>query len=107
MTETTLLTDPAHTRGDLRQMESAIRKGWQIPDALFERAGIVIGQILSKGTNREKVAAARVLIAMNEQNNPTPVVVAHQHLHVAAQAPVESDIDQKRRELAGRIARLG
>jgi hypothetical protein len=53
------------------------------------------------------VAAARVLIAMNEQNNPTPVVVAHQHLHVAAQAPVESDIDQKRRELAGRIARLG
>jgi hypothetical protein len=107
MTETTLLTDPAHTRGDLRQMESAIRKGWQIPDALFERAGIVIGQILSKGTNREKVAAARVLIAMNEQNNPTPVVVAHQHLHVAAQAPVESDIDQKRSELAGRIARLG
>jgi hypothetical protein len=104
---TELLTDPKHTRGDLRQMESAIRKGWQIPDALFERAGIVIGQILSKGTNREKVAAARVLIAMNEQNNPTPVVVAHQHLHVAAQAPVESDIDQKRRELAGRIARLG
>ena len=107
MTETTLLTDPAHTRGDLRQMESAIRKGWQIPDSLFERAGLVIGQILATGTNREKNAAARVLIAMNEQNNPTPVVVAHQHLHVAAQAPVESDIDQKRRELAGRIARLG
>ncbi len=107
MRETTLLTDPAHTRGDLRQMESAIRKGWQIPDALFERAGIVIGQILSKGTNREKVAAARVLIAMNEQNNPTPVVVAHQHLHVAAQAPVETDLEQKRRELANRIARLG
>ena len=28
MTETTLLTDPGHTRKDLRQMESAIRKGW-------------------------------------------------------------------------------
>jgi hypothetical protein len=72
MTETTLLTDPKHTRGDLRQVETAIRKGWQIPDQLFEKAAIVAQTILVKGSNREKVAALRVLLAMNEQNNPTP-----------------------------------
>jgi hypothetical protein len=106
MSETTLLTDPKHTRGDLRQIESAIRKGWQIPDQLFEKAGLVIGQILSKGSNREKVAAARVLIAMNEQNSPTPVLVAHQHIHMTGDKP-ETALEQKRRELSDRIAKLG
>jgi len=107
MTETTLLTDPAHTRNDLRQVETAIRKGWQIPDQLFEKAAIVAQTILVKGSNREKVAALRVLLAMNEQNNPTPVLVAHQHLHMTGGTNPESTIDQKRRELSDRIARLG
>jgi hypothetical protein len=106
MAETELLTDPTHTRGDLRQIETAIRKGWTIPEQVFEKAGIVISQILSKGTAREKVAAARVLIAMNEQNNPQPVLVAHQHIHQVASNTTESDVERKRRELSGRIARL-
>ena len=103
---TELLTDPTHTRGDLRQIETAIRKGWTIPEQVFEKAGIVISQILSKGTAREKVAAARVLIAMNEQNNPQPVLVAHQHIHQVTSNTTESDVERKRRELSGRIARL-
>ena len=49
---TELLTDPKHTRGDLRQVETAIRKGWQIPDQLFEKAAIVAQTILVKGSNR-------------------------------------------------------
>ena len=106
MAETELLTDPTHTRGDLRQIETAIRKGWAIPEQVFEKAGLVISQILSKGTAREKVAAARVLIAMNEQNNPQPVLVAHQHIHQVASNTTESDVERKRRELSGRIARL-
>jgi hypothetical protein len=103
---TELLTDPKHTRGDLRQVETAIRKGWQIPDQLFEKAAIVAQTILVKGSNREKVAALRVLLAMNEQNNPTPVLVANQHLHMTGGTNPESAIDQKRRELSDRIARL-
>lgn len=103
---TELLTDPTHTRGDLRQIETAIRKGWAIPEQVFEKAGLVISQILTKGTAREKVAAARVLIAMNEQNNPQPVLVAHQHIHSVASNTTESDVERKRRELSGRIARL-
>lgn len=107
MSSTELLTDTTHTRGDLQMLQTAIRKGWAIPDHIYEKAGLVISQILAKGTNREKVAAARVLIAMNEQNNPQPVLVAHQHIHqVKADNTTETAIEQKRRELSGRIARL-
>ncbi len=104
---TELLTDPTHTRGDLRQIETAIRKGWAIPEQVFEKAGLVISQILTKGSNREKVAAMKCLLAMNEQNTPPqPVLVAHQHIHQVASNTTESDVERKRRELSGRIARL-
>jgi hypothetical protein len=104
---TELLTDPTHTRGDLRQIETAIRKGWTIPEQVFEKAGLVISQILTKGSNREKVAAMKCLLAMNEQNTPPqPVLVAHQHIHQVASNTTESDVERKRRELSGRIARL-
>jgi hypothetical protein len=107
MAETELLTDPTHTRGDLRQIETAIRKGWAIPEQVFEKAGLVISQILTKGTAREKVAAMKCLLAMNEQNTPPqPVLVAHQHIHQVASNTTESDVERKRRELSGRIARL-
>jgi hypothetical protein len=51
------------------------------------------------------------LVAMNEQNNPDPVIIAHQHqhqhLHVQpTPAPQGDDLERKRRELSGRIARL-
>ena len=64
------LIDPHHARQDLRTLEMAIRKGFKIPDAIFENAAAIMGQILAKGNNREKVAAARVIVAMNAQNNP-------------------------------------
>ena len=98
MTETELLTDPKHTRGDLRQVETAIRKGWQIPDQLFEKAAIVAQTILVKGSNREKVAALRVLLAMNEQNNPTPQ--ATQVVNVGVQIDNRNTDDRRTRTLA-------
>jgi len=80
MTETTLLTDPAHTRGDLRQMESAIRKGWALSDNVLENLPKVLVEVVARGSMREKIAAARVLVAMKESNDrpatpaPAPVV---------------------------------
>ena len=68
------LIDPHHTRRDLRQVETAIKKGWKIPDQIFEQAAIVIGKILASGADREKIAAARVLVAMNAQNNPVAAI---------------------------------
>ena len=80
---TELLTDPKHTRGDLRQIESAIRKGWQIPDQLFEKAGLVIGQILSKGSNREKVALSRCILSRAYFASILPPLVAMRALKIS------------------------
>ena len=102
-----LLTDPTHTRGDLRQIETAVRKGWKIPEVVFEKAGIVIAKILHEGSPREKLAAVKCLLAMNEQNTPPqPVLVAHRHIHSVHTDPEES-LERKRTELSRRIARLG
>ena len=95
---TELLTDPAHTRGDLRQIETAIRKGWTIPEQVFEKAGLVISQILTKGSNREKVAAMKCLLAMNEQN--TPKAQATQVVNVGVQIDNRNPDSQRTRTLA-------
>ena len=108
---TEILADPQRVRGDLRKIEQGIRQGWSIPEAVFQKAAVIIANILQNGTNREKIAAARALVAMNEQNNPDPVIIAHshqhQHLHVQpTPAQQGEDLERKRRELSGRIARL-
>lgn len=107
---TELLTDPGHTRRDLRQLEAAIRNPeFEIPEAIFKSAPAIIGTVLAKGTPREKTAAARVLVAMakfNRDNAPPPqyIVQAHQHRH---QIDVTTEnLDEHKRRLAARIARL-
>ena len=62
------LIDNRHTRRDLRQLESAIRKGFKIGDAVYDTLANHMAQIVTKGNNREKTAAAKVLIAMAEFN---------------------------------------
>lgn len=70
---TELLTDPGHTRADLRIVETAIRKGWQIPDQLLEALPKVAGAMALKGKPRDQIAAMKVLLAMKEQNDkPEP-----------------------------------
>ena len=106
-----LFTEPQHVRGDLQSVAQAVKKGWKIPEVVFEKAGIVIAKILHEGSAREKLAAVKCLLAMNEQNNPDPVIIAHQHQHLHQHVqPVaalqETDLERKRRELSGRIARL-
>ena len=70
------LIDPLHARRDLRQLETAVKKGFKIPDALYDQMASIMGQILAKGNNREKTAAARVIVAIAEFNEslnpPTP-----------------------------------
>jgi len=62
------LIDNHHARRDLRQLESAIRKGFKIGDAVYDTLANHMAQIVTKGNNREKTAAAKVLIAMAEFN---------------------------------------
>jgi hypothetical protein len=101
-----LLTDPKHVRADLRQIGIAVRKGWQIPESVFERAGVIIGQILATGSNREKVSAMRCLIAMNAANNPQPVTISHQHQHIHMEASREVTLEQRKQQLLERVNRL-
>lgn len=70
---TELLTDTGHTRSDLRMVETAIRKGWQIPDQLLEALPKVAGAMALKGNPRDQIAAMKVLLAMKEQNEKPDV----------------------------------
>lgn len=102
-----LFTEPQHVRGDLQQVAQAVKKGWKIPEQIFDRAGAIIGQILANGSPREKLAAVKCLLAMNQQNMPQqPVLVAHRHVHSVHSEPGDT-IERKRNELSRRIARLG
>lgn len=70
---TELLTDAGHSRADLMMVETAIRKGWQIPDQLLEALPKVAGAMALKGKPRDQIAAMKVLLAMKEQNDkPEP-----------------------------------
>ena len=60
--------DPHHTRETLVLLASAIRHGWQIPDAAMRSAPIIVANMLANGTVREKLRAAEVLIRMRDSN---------------------------------------
>ena len=102
---TELLTDPGHIRSDLRQIESAIRRGFDIPDVLYQRTAHVVGKLLNEGKAREKLAAARVVIALAEFNRslePVPAQIEHHHTHDIG--PVTEDNLEAQRAI--RLARL-
>lgn len=105
---TELLTDAKHSRSDLRLIETAIRKGWQIPDQLLEALPKTAAVIALKGKPREQIAAMSLLVKMKEQNekaDPQPQQVQHTHVHELG--PVTADnIEQHRQLRLERIARL-
>jgi hypothetical protein len=104
-----LFTDPNRTRSDLIMVERAIKKGWQIPDVVFENLPKVIAKIAGTGNNRERIRAASVLLAMNEANQklepPAVKHVEHHHTHQVTPVTAEN-IDERKQKLAARIARL-
>lgn len=69
MATTELLTNQSHSREDLRMVESAIRKGWVIPEQLLESLPKIAGLMALKGKPRDQIAAMKVLLAMKEQNS--------------------------------------
>lgn len=66
---TELLTDTGHSRSDLAMLETAIRKGWDIPEQLLDALPKVAGSLALKGRPRDQIAAMKVLLAMKEQND--------------------------------------
>lgn len=99
---TELLTDPGHTRSDLRQIESAVRKGWVIPDMVLDALPKTMAVIALKGKPRDQVAAAKVLLAMKEQNEDRDGVtkqILHQHVHELGPVTADNLAEHKRRLL--------
>ncbi len=75
-----------------------------IPDVLYEQLANQLGKIIKDGSNREKTAAARVLVAMHESNQKEqPRHVEHEHTHTLVRTTAEN-IEQRRSEL---LAELG
>lgn len=99
---TELLTDPGHTRSDLRQIESAIRKGWVIPDMVLDALPKTMAVIALKGKPRDQVAAAKVLLAMKGQNDEyeQPRQIEHHHTHDIGPVTADNLAEHKRRLLA-------
>ena len=102
---TELLTDSRHTRSDLRMIETAIRKGWKIPDELLETLPTTAAEIATRGKPRDQIAAMSLLVKMKEQNDkaePQPTQkVEHSHKHLHELGPVTADnlLEHKRRLL--------
>lgn len=93
-------------RSDAAMIERAIQRGWLIPDVLYEKLAATIGNIVKTGSTKEKLAAARVLIAMSSANDRQQVQL-HQHVHAVITNPNESKLDAIKREGFARLARLG
>ena len=100
---TELLTDSRHTRSDLRMIETAIRKGWKIPDDLLETLPTTAAEIAAKGKPRDQIAAMSLLVKMKEQNDKAEPQATKQveHHHVHELGPVTADnlLEHKRRLL--------
>ena len=53
-------------RGELRMIERAVNQGWDVPDAERQRSIAFAAEVLDdpRATDREKLTACRVMIAM-------------------------------------------
>ena len=57
-------------RSELRTLERGIRQKWDIPDEVLRMVPMRMLGIMAKGKDRDSIAAAKVLAALNAQNNP-------------------------------------
>ena len=112
MSDSALITEPL-SRSDMQLIGQAVRKGWKIPDNLLAGLPAALVKIVAEGKPRDKIAAARVLMKMQQANaeaEKPPAVVAHAHAHVhrvESESPAnDSTASNRRAALAARIARL-
>jgi hypothetical protein len=118
------LIDPAHVARDSKLIRQAILKGWDIPDRLLSSLPETMGQIAESVEEKaqDRIAAARVLVAMKSANEKTLRPRRRGRNQSAAMAlgagigvgigigAVDGNggmsIDERKRELAVRIAGL-
>lgn len=105
------IIDPNHQSRDVRLVASAIRRGWNIPQAIMDALPAKMAEIVETSDDeRSQVAAAKVLVAMHAQNQKDkPVTRKVRHLHQLGPAvPVtEDNLEQRRAFLLSRLTELG
>ena len=99
------LLDPPHVRAGLNLVGQAVRNQWDIPESVYKQLGARINRILKTGTPREKLAAAKVLLAMSAAND-RPLIQQHQHVHAVIPSSNLSSLNAKREEAARLLALL-
>lgn len=92
-------------KANMRLIRRAIKNRWPIPEELRAKVVEQMGLIVEMGdSDRDKVAAAKVLVAadsLNLKSEELETPQQHEHLHVVAAA------DDQRSRLAGIAERLG
>jgi hypothetical protein len=86
--------DQHHSRQQLRMAETAIKKGWDIPEQVLTALPKVAAKLALSGKPRDQLAAMRVLIAMKQQNEQ-PQVTQGQTINVGVN--IENNTDERRR----------
>jgi hypothetical protein len=87
------VVDPANGIRDVRLLERAVRKGWNIPEQLFD---VLPGEMaiiaLDRGnSHRERISATKAIVSMHGQNQKDQHhEEGERHLHLHAHAAVEA-----------------
>lgn len=68
MSDELIPTGGASTRGELRDLTTALNQGWPIPPETLEAVPLKMMEFIDGGSRREATAAARVLVAMVKGN---------------------------------------
>lgn len=94
--QTELLTEPAHVRSDMKQMEAAVRRSTKnpeipIPPAVIEAMPKVAGSILLKGGPREQLRAGQLILAFMEYNKSLNPPEPRQHVPAVVNVGVNVD----------------
>jgi len=96
---------------DLNLISRAITNDWSIPSDVMDDLPEILADVARTGDARARVAAARVLVAMNAQNrktNPSPTVSRHRVLDINPNLPAtEEEFAERKRAALARIARIG
>ena len=95
---------------DLNLISRAITNDWAIPSDVMEDLPEILADVARTGDMRARVAAARVLVAMNAQNrkaNPSPTVSRHRVVDINPNPPAtEEEFAERKRLALARIARI-
>jgi hypothetical protein len=105
--ETTELIDPKRAVRDCSLINRAVTNGWNIPAEIMEELPQLLANVARNGDARAKVAAARVLVAMAQQNQKAKPAPVKRIKHVHTLKPItENSVEEHKRILAQRIAGL-